>query len=154
MGVIMDDVEKRLEQLKEILNASFANTLPEVSEMLDVIAYFHKLTKQQTDALEMIYLELNSLRAQSERLAWNLGGCASYALGYSLDESIDQEKALPALLDVRNLALANRELRAEYAELKKAVIEVLDCYDSLDTEFRAGELETLREFLNRESLVK
>jgi len=56
--------------------------------------------------------ELSRLKEENERLLWNLAGCSTYALGYGLDESHSEEMALPALNDVKKLALRSKKLEA------------------------------------------
>lgn len=61
---------------------------------------------------------IRSRRADIERQAWNLAGCSTYAAGHGLDEGHDAAYALPALNDVRELALKHRKAQEELATLR------------------------------------
>jgi predicted RNA-binding Zn-ribbon protein involved in translation (DUF1610 family) len=63
--------------------------------------------------------EIDRLKALYERAVWNLGGCSTYALGHGLDEPHSKEMALPALDDVKKLALENRSLKALLGEARE-----------------------------------
>ena len=52
-----------------------------------------------------------------ERLAWNLGGCETYALGYNLDLVTDKTMARPALLAVKERMIELQSLKAENEKL-------------------------------------
>ena len=71
--------------------------------------------------LEAKEAEINRLKADIENMAWNLGGCSTYALGYGLDEGHAKELARPALEDVLKLAL---KYRASRQALDKIVHEL------------------------------
>ena len=59
-----------------------------------------------------------ALRADIERQAWNLAGCSTYAAGHGLDEGHDAAYALPALNEVRELALKYRKAQEDLATLR------------------------------------
>lgn len=62
-------------------------------------------------ALSRAEEEIKTLKALVEKQGWNLGGCSTYALGYSLNEPHSEEMALPALNDVKFLALRQKKCR-------------------------------------------
>lgn len=70
---------------------------------------------------DAIAARLAEAREWGERYLWNLAGCSTYAVGVGLDEGHAPEMALPALDDVRALALRERELRL-------ALVDVLSRY--------------------------
>lgn len=65
--------------------------------------------------VELLTARVAELEAEQEVLAWNLGGCSTYALGYDLDKEPDPTMARAALHDVRKLRIAYNELEARLA---------------------------------------
>jgi hypothetical protein len=77
---------------------------------------------------EALQEKLREKDATIERQGWNLGGCSTLAIGYELDTEFSKEMALPALGDVKKLALRERELQEKlwvaYALLTEAADHV------------------------------
>jgi len=79
--------------------------------------------------------EAERLRADAHRYLWNLAGCSTYALGYGLDDGHDESMAVPALNEVRALALREHEGRRIMRDLAEACARTSD-YD-LNQDLRA-----------------
>jgi len=91
----------------------------------------------------------SELDAEVEKLAWNLGGCSTFALGYDLDKEYSKELARPALIDVRKAMIEKRELQAKLDKANKDVNDfILSVQEAQSSEIRlAVKLEKAREWL-------
>lgn len=65
--------------------------------------------------------QIEELQATVERMAWNLGGCSTYAMGCDLAGGHDKEMALPALEDVLKLSLKYRDAQASLKKYEEVV---------------------------------
>ncbi len=81
--------------------------------------------------------KVEELERENEILAWNLGGCSTYAKGYDINEGHSKKMARPALDDVLELAL-------KYDKLRSALdvgIEALGEYVTGSVDYHSGEEE-------------
>lgn len=74
----------------------------ETQQMLDNIAiergqYMYVYIKE-------LESQLAEAKAENETLLWNLAGCSTFAVGYSINEPFDTKLARPAMHDVLTLA--------------------------------------------------
>ena len=70
--------------------------------------------------------KITELEKEVEILAWNLGGCSTYAFGYDLDVEPDKDMARSALLDVRK-RIKELEYKVKYLkEDNKRIGELAD----------------------------
>jgi len=100
----VDEAEKKAREI-----------LPETS---DGLTFGEKLKCRQriTQALRDVVKKKDE---EIEVLAWNLGGCSTYALGYNLEGEPCKDVARPALLEVRELRIKYDKLRSELEEVKE-----------------------------------
>ena len=84
------------------------------------------------DKIERLEKECAELRAEVEKLVWNLAGCDTYALGYGdLHEAPSKEWTRPALVSVMNMAIAKKALEAEVASLSEGLGKVVEVLRSI-----------------------
>jgi len=82
-------------------------------------------------------VKIKTLESELEILAWNLGGCDTYAMGYDLDKEPAKDMARPALLNVRN-KIKTLESALERSEgIKEKIIEM-----NIESSDKIGQLQS------------